>query len=77
MPRKLCCFSMLEIQGDVYVFGGLGIWPETAGTDIYKLSCSSGNCIWSTLKQKLKIARRHLVAIPVKDDFYDFLCKNK
>ena len=67
MPKSLYDFPMLEIQGDVYAFGG---------SDIYKLSCSSGDCIWSTLKQKLKIARGRPVAIPLKDDSYDFLCKN-
>ena len=69
LPKKLHGPSMLEIQGDVFLFGGE---DETysKNTAIYQLGCSSGICQpWSTINQELKTARRHLVAIPVPDSF--------
>ena len=59
--------SMLEMHGDVYVFGGLaGTYQYQSA--IYQLSCSSGICSWTTLSQQLKVARSHQVAIPVQDN---------
>ena len=57
---------MLEIHGDAYIFGG-----DDGGYDsaIYKLTCSSGICSWSTLNQELKVGRYYTVAIPVPDTF--------
>ena len=66
LPKALCCFSMLEIHGDAYIFGGYGSGYNSA---IYKLTCSSGICSWSTLNQELKVARGETVAIRVPDDF--------
>ena len=58
---------MLEIQGDVFLFGG----EDDSGKNsaIYQLGCSSGICSWTPINQELKYARRHLVAIPVPDSF--------
>jgi hypothetical protein len=68
LPKALYGFSMLEIHGDVYLFGG-----EDNGYNhnsaIYQLTCSSGICSWSTLNQELKVAREGTVAISVPDNF--------
>ena len=57
---------MLEIQGDVFLFGGYGGGYNSA---IYQLSCSSGTCTLATLNQALTVGRRNTVAIPVPDTF--------
>ena len=64
LPKALYDFSMLEIHGDAFVFGG---WPYNSA--IYQLTCSSGICSWSTLNQELKVGRYRIVAIPVPDTF--------
>jgi hypothetical protein len=64
--------TMIEMQGDVFVFGGIGSGQASIGVDaktIYKLSCSSGICSWSTLSQALKFGKSLIVAIPVPDSF--------
>ena len=66
MPKTLYGHSMLEIQGDLFVFGGFYVGSQSA---IYKLSCSSGLCNWTTINQELKIARENLVAMSVPDYF--------
>ena len=66
LPKALSRFSMLEINGDAFVFGGYGGGYNSA---IYQLSCSSGICSWSILNQELKVARETTVAIPVPDTF--------
>ena len=58
--------SMLEMHGDAYIFGGDGGGFNSA---IYKLTCSSGICSWSTLNQELKVARIDTVAIRVPNNF--------
>ena len=70
LPKRLFGFSMLEIHGNLFVFGGndrLKIGGSQSA--IYQLSCYSGDCIWSTINQTLKIARWYLVAISVPDYF--------
>jgi hypothetical protein len=57
---------MLEIHGDAFLFGGSSY---NSGSVIYKITCSSGICSWSTLNQELKVARDDTVAIPVPDTF--------
>jgi hypothetical protein len=67
LPKAFYGFSMLEMHGDTYVIGG-----ETSSayeSSIYQLSCSSGQCSWTTLNQQLKMARSYLVAMPVQDNF--------
>ena len=54
----------MEIQGDLFVFGG-----DSTDKEIYRLSCSSNICTWSILVQKLKIGRSYAVTIPVPDSF--------
>ena len=70
LPKALDSFSMVEIHGDAFVFGGeyySGDWKYNSA--IYQLTSSSGICSWSTLNQELKVARRYTVAIQVPDTF--------
>ena len=67
LPKAICCFSMLEMNGDTYVIGGDN--GSHYQSSIYQLSCSSGLCSWTTLNQQLKVARERSVAIPVQDNF--------
>ena len=74
LPEALDKISMVEIQGDAFVFGGYGggsggqsNWIYNS--NIFQFSCSSGNCSWSTLNQELKVGRSSTVAIPVPDTF--------
>ena len=69
LPKALYDFSMLEIHGDAFVFGGYLPSSNSYNSAIYQLTCSSGICSWSTLNQELKVARRSTVAIPVPDTF--------
>ena len=59
--------SIVEIQGDVFLFGGFG--SGSYNSAIYQLSCSSGICSLATLNQALKLWRRNTVAITVPDSF--------
>ena len=59
---------MMEIHGDAFSFGG-----RDSGTNynlaIYRLTCSSGICSWSTINQELNYPRAGTVVIPVPDNF--------
>ena len=68
LPKALYGFSMLEIHGDAYIFGGRDS-GYNENSAIYQLTCSSGICSWSTLNQELKVARQYTVAIRVPDNF--------
>ena len=65
LPKALEGVSMLEIHGDAFVFGGC--CPTNSA--IYQLTCSSGNCSWSTINQELKYPRKWTVAISLPDYF--------
>ena len=67
LPKELGYHSMLEIQGNVFVFGGWNNDGEQSS--IYQLTCSAGICAWSTLNQELKVARHRHIIIPVPDNF--------
>ena len=69
MPKALGGHSMLEIQGDLFVFGGEDHIFMNLQSEIYKMSCSTGVCSWTTINQELKVARRWTVAISVPDYF--------
>ena len=62
MPKGLVAHSMLEIQGDLFVFGGYQ-------TEIHNMSCLSVVCSWTTINQELNVARNSLVAMTVPDYF--------
>ena len=66
LPKKLSGNSMLEIQGDVFIFGG---YSGSHNSAIYQLSCSTGICSWATISQALKVGKDNAVAIPVPDSF--------
>jgi hypothetical protein len=68
LPKALHSFSMLEIHGDAFIFGGRDTGANY-NLAIYQLTCSSGICSWSTLNQALKTKRDSTVAIPVPDNF--------
>jgi hypothetical protein len=68
LPKTLYGHSLLEIQGDIFVFGGYA--NHDYNSAIYQLSCSSGICSWATLNQALTVKRRYnTVAILVPDSF--------
>ena len=67
MPKRLERHEMLEIHGDLFVFGGKSDDGEQAA--IHKLECSSNNCSWSTINQQMQAAKRDLVAIAVPNWF--------
>ena len=70
MPKKLWGLSAVVLDGDLYAIGG---YDENKGDQsaIHRLSCSSGNCAWTTMDQELKVARYYSVAMAVPND----LCK--
>ena len=68
LPKTLSGHTMLEIHGDVFVFGGYLGYHEWQSA-IYKLSCSSGICSWSTINAQLNFARECTVVIPVASSF--------
>ena len=67
LPKRLRRHKMLEIQGDLFVFGGMSDDGQQAA--IHKLECSSNNCSWSTITQQMKTAKRDVVAIAVPNWF--------
>ena len=68
MPKALLGHSMLEIQGDLFVFGGSDEnWNMQSA--VHKMSCSSEVCSWTTINQELNVARNSLVAMTVPDYF--------
>ena len=71
LPKTLEGHSMLEIQGDVFLFGGHGSWNGVweYNLAIYQLSCSSGIYSWAYAAGQPSFGRRDLVAIPVPDTF--------
>ena len=69
MPKKLSGLSAVVLNGDLYAIGGYD--GNNYQNAIYSLSCSSGNCSWTTMDQELKVARRNQVAMAVPND----LCK--
>ena len=68
LPKAIEQHSIVEIQGDAFLFGGQESW-NNYNSAIYQLTCSSGICSWSTLNEELKVARAWTVAIPVPDYF--------
>ena len=64
--KALYGHSLLEIQGDVFLFGGADSDYNSA---IYQLSCSSGICSLASLNEGLNVARYYTVTIHVPDSF--------
>ena len=70
MPKKLKGLSAVVLNGDLYTIGGRDENGDLQ-TAIHRLSCSSGNCAWTTMDQELKTGKENLVAMAVPND----LCK--
>ena len=69
LPNPLEYHVIVSLGGDIIVIGGNG--PNGRSDDIYKLSCSDGECEWTTMDQKLQKPRTSMVAMVVPDDFFD------
>ena len=67
MPKGLKGLSAVSISGNLYAFAGLDENVDFQ-TAIYRLSCSSRNCVWTTMDQELTIARDYAVAMVVPND---------
>ena len=67
MPKKLGGLSAVVLNGDLYAIGGRdeNDYPQAA---IHCLSCSSGNCAWTTMDQELTVARYFHIAMAVPND---------
>ena len=61
MPKKLYGLSAVVLNGDLYTIGG-------GQTAIHRLSCSSGNCAWTTMDQELKVGRNAHIAMAVPNN---------
>ena len=67
MPRKLIGHLMTgHGQEELIAIGGMDRYKNLQKY-LYKLTCSSGTCKWTTMNQKLSVARSVFVAIPLKD----------
>ena len=67
MPKKLGGLSAVVLNGDLYAIGGRDE-NDHYQTAIHCLSCSSGNCAWTTMDQELKVARFCHIAMAVPND---------
>jgi len=67
MPKKLYDLSAVVLSGDLYAIGG----EDENGdyqTAIHRLSCSSGNCAWTTMDQELTVGRAYQVSFAVPNN---------
>ena len=65
MPKKLHGASAVQIEGDLYLIGGYSNDGSVHQTAIHRMSCLSRVCTWTTMIQKLKVARQNQVAIKI------------
>ena len=67
LPKKLEGHSMISMNEENLII--LGGSSPNGGLQkaIYTLTCKSGLCTWTTMKQKLKVAREGFVAVPLTD----------
>ena len=69
LPKPLYSHAIVSLGGDIIVIGG---WDnDNRQSDLYKFSCSDGECEWTTMDQKLLKPRSSMVAMVVPDDFFD------
>ena len=66
MPKKLYGLSAVVLNGDLYAIGGYD--GNDYQTAIHRLSCSSGNCDWTTMDKELTVARYFHIAMAVPND---------
>ena len=63
MPKPLGSHTKTELDNNLLVIGGISILePQSA---IYSFGCSQGNCIWTTLSQKLSAPRYSAIAMVI------------
>ena len=67
MPKKVDALSAVVLDGDLYTIGGQDENYDYQ-TAIHRLSCSSGNCAWTTMDQELKVARGFQVSLAVPNN---------
>ena len=67
MPKKLEGLSAVVLSGDLYAIGGRDENGDYQ-TAIHRLSCSSGNCAWTTMDQELKVGRNAHIAMAVPNN---------
>merc|ERR1719367_1756881 len=68
LPKKLNGLRTIQYGNDVIAIGGYdsGIYSYGGFSDsIYKFSCRSRNCSWTTLPQTLQYPRSVFVAMPI------------
>jgi len=70
MPKRLRGLSAVVIKGDLYAIGGND--GSDYQTDIHRLSCSSGNCAWTTMDQQLKVGRAWHISMAVPNELCIF-----
>ena len=71
MPQRLLGLSAVVLSGDLYAIGGADDYGDDLfdeQTAIHRLSCSSGNCAWTTMDQELKVGRWLQIAMVVPKD---------
>ena len=68
MPKPLTSHAIVSLGGDIIVIGG---YDPSRSDKMYKLSCSDGECDWTTMDKKLQKTRSRMVAMVVPDDFFD------
>ena len=66
MPKRLYGLSAVVLGGDLYAIGG-GDENGDYQTAIHRLSCSSGNCAWTTMDQEY-VGRDSQVAMAVPNN---------
>ena len=71
MPKKLYGLSAVVTNGDLYAIGGKDENNDYQ-TGIYRLSCSSGNCAWTTMDQELTVGRAWHISMAVPNDLCIF-----
>ena len=71
MPKKLYGLSAVVLNGDLYAIGG-DDENYNEQTAIHRLSCSSGNCAWTTMDQELKVGREWHISMAVPNDLCIF-----
>ena len=63
LPKPLGSHTKTELDNNLLVIGGISILePQSA---IYSFGCSQGNCIWTTLSQKLSAPRYSAIAMVI------------
>jgi len=64
LPKKLRGLQMIQYGNDVIAIGGSDENYDYSSS-IYKFSCRSRNCSWTTLPQTLQYPRGYFVAMPI------------